>query len=292
MTLRFSLFGFDVEVQPFFWIMAFLLGMQRGFLEAGAQYLIAIWIVVVFASVLLHELGHAFAFRRLHMQARIVLHSWGGYTVPNELLPPSRRERAFVNLAGPFAGFVPAVLIWAFGRLAPSAYLALPMPVAFALECAFEVGLFWGVFNLMPLLPLDGGHVVQNACGPRRARLAAVICSIAPVAIGAWAALRHNWFLAFYMGYFLFQAGKAFTEGKRAEAKAGAATAVVELPLEAAALIASARHALGEGEPARAVKLARRVIEGDGGSFATTKQAAREAYEIAAWAAMLEDRTD
>ena len=56
--LRFNIAGFPVRVHPLFWVIAILLG-------SGSDNLlmIPVWIVIVFVSILVHELGHAFAFR-------------------------------------------------------------------------------------------------------------------------------------------------------------------------------------------------------------------------------------
>ncbi|HSO11633.1 MAG TPA: hypothetical protein VLT51_04610, partial [Anaerolineales bacterium] len=74
--LRFSIAGIPVRVHPLFWLIALLLG------SSGALVEIPIWILVVFVSILVHELGHALAFRRYGIQSHIVLHAMGGLTIP------------------------------------------------------------------------------------------------------------------------------------------------------------------------------------------------------------------
>src|SRR5512146_1456782 len=79
--LRFSLLGFPVRVHPLFWLIAVLLG------SASADLVqILIWVLVVFVSILIHELGHALAFRRYGLSSQIVLHFAGGLTIPESTL--------------------------------------------------------------------------------------------------------------------------------------------------------------------------------------------------------------
>lgn len=85
--------------------------------------MILVWIVVVFVSILVHELGHAFAFRRFGQPSKILPHFSGGLTIPESLpwgsayatvsLTPN--QHIFVSLAGPFAGFALAALTLAVG---------------------------------------------------------------------------------------------------------------------------------------------------------------------------------
>src|SRR5512147_2302977 len=77
--LRFSIAGIPVTVHPLFWLIALLLG------SSGDLLLIPIWVAVVFISILIHELGHAFAFRRFGQRSQIILHFAGGLTVPQSI---------------------------------------------------------------------------------------------------------------------------------------------------------------------------------------------------------------
>ena len=54
--LRFRFFGFPARIHPFFWLVTVLLG-ARG--DVSAVDLL-VWVVVVFVSILVHELGHAY----------------------------------------------------------------------------------------------------------------------------------------------------------------------------------------------------------------------------------------
>ena len=112
--LRFNLAGFPVRVHPLFWLIAVLLGYSSGNLLQ-----IVIWVLVVFISILIHELGHALAFRRYGLSSQIVLHFAGGLTIPESTLWGSRwanvalgpNQNIFISLAGPGAGFLLAAVV-------------------------------------------------------------------------------------------------------------------------------------------------------------------------------------
>lgn len=164
--VNFRLFGFPVRVHPLFWLGAVLLGSS--WLNAadnnGLVYLL-IWVAVVFVSILVHELGHAVAFRRFGSDAHIVLWVFGGLAVPYSAVS-GRGRRILVALAGPFAGFVLCGVVygsdyatgWAAGN--GTAVTVLYLQLVF-------VNLVWGVFNLLPVFPLDGGQVSREVCEGR-----------------------------------------------------------------------------------------------------------------------------
>ena len=77
--LRFTVAGIPVRVHPLFWLIALLLG------AAGDPLLLPAWVLVIFVSILIHELGHALAFRRVGQDSRIVLHMAGGLTIPESV---------------------------------------------------------------------------------------------------------------------------------------------------------------------------------------------------------------
>jgi Zn-dependent protease len=145
------------------------------------------WIFVVFVSILVHELGHALAFRRYGQHSRIVLHFAGGLTIPepvywgsgyaNVALSPN--QQIVISLAGPLAGFLLAALIIFIVMLMGGSVLTtrllgfIPLPVnallpfggrilSVLVSMLLWVNVFWGLFNLAPVYPLDGGSVIRN----------------------------------------------------------------------------------------------------------------------------------
>ena len=177
--LRFNLFGFPTRVDPSFLLIVALIGFD------GSASHVAIWVALAFVSVLGHELGHALAARRLGASASITLAGLGGLTASQRAEPLRRGESAFLSAAGPAAGIL----------------LGLPVLVAlhatgwegwttggYVLRTAAFTTLGWSVLNLLPILPLDGGHLLELALpgepatrGATAARVSIVIAAVAGV---------------------------------------------------------------------------------------------------------------
>lgn len=175
--LNFSIAGVPVRVHPLFWVIAILFG------SASTDILsIFMWVFVIFISILIHELGHALAFRRFGQDSYIVLHIMGGLAVPvanaynNGYARLTPNQNIFISLAGPFAGFLLALIIILAGvglggqfvftllGFIPIPAVVLPYELG-ALNRLFGmfifVNFFWGFINLLPVFPLDGGNVAR-----------------------------------------------------------------------------------------------------------------------------------
>ncbi len=228
--LRFTLFGFPVRVHPLFWLIALLLGSG-----SGDPLQILIWVLVVFVSILIHELGHALAFRRYGLSSQILLHFSGGLTIPESTLWGNRwanvalgpNEQIFISLAGPGAGFLFAALIIvgvliAGGSIITTRLLGfIPLPgyallpfggqiLGALITSLLWVNIFWGFINLMPVYPLDGGNVaryislqVDPANGVRKSLWVSVITG-GLIALLAFFFL-HSVYMALLFGFLAFQ---------------------------------------------------------------------------------------
>ncbi|MEK7620551.1 MAG: site-2 protease family protein [Patescibacteria group bacterium] len=111
--------------------------------------------VILLGSVLIHELAHVAAFQSLlDSPSRVLLFAVGGVTIPLSVEENSARWRlAMVALAGPVSNFVLAILsliVVAAARDEVTANLGVT---------TFVINVALGVFNLIPSLPFDGGHV-------------------------------------------------------------------------------------------------------------------------------------
>lgn len=224
--LNFSIFGFDVRVHPFFWVMCLILGFSPDGLER-----IGTWTVLVFISILIHELGHSFMMRRFGIDSHIVLHSFGGLAISRS----ARRSQLdwirqiMISLAGPFAGFLFGGLVlgivYASGGIVylTKVFDFLPIPVAFTLVSGrggemlndaiwiiIWINTFWGLINLLPVFPLDGGQVAMHLFirfdpwnGGRNALWLSVLTGVA-LAIGGYI-LLDSFFMAFMFGMLALQ---------------------------------------------------------------------------------------
>lgn len=150
--VSFRLFGFPVSIHASFLVIVLLLGYSAPTGLRGA----VTWLVVVTVSVIAHELGHAFVARPAGGEPRIDLYMMAGLTTwqPGGA---SRGRRVAVSVAGPFAGVLLGVALLALYAAMTPVESALLDDV---LVDAIYVNLAWGLLNLLPMLPLDGGQVV------------------------------------------------------------------------------------------------------------------------------------
>jgi Zn-dependent protease len=112
--------------------------------------------LLVFASVLAHELGHSFVAMRQGIAVRsISLFLFGGVaSLEKESETPA--DAFWVAIAGPAVSFL------LFGLLTlGNDLISLPAPLAAIISVLATVNLTLGVFNLIPGLPLDGGNILK-----------------------------------------------------------------------------------------------------------------------------------
>ncbi len=98
--LHFAVFGIPVRIHPFFWPVALFLGYGA---TGGNPRLMFFWVLAVFFSVLVHEMGHALVIRKYGWQPRVTLYSMGGLASYNAVrMDP--RTHVVISIAGPLAG--------------------------------------------------------------------------------------------------------------------------------------------------------------------------------------------
>ncbi len=220
--LHFRVFGIPVRVHPWFWIIAVMLGISGG---GPADPLgTVLWVVVVFVSILIHELGHATMQRHFGGHPRIVLYSFGGLATCNDC-DRSPRNQILILLAGPGAGFAFAVLLLAAMRLAGRSleFGAFPGLIGWFIpgweqfdspvvnHVIFDllyVNIFWGLVNLLPIYPLDGGQVAREALtlqNPRQGIIASLWLSVITGSLmAAYGISRNSIFIALMFGYLAY----------------------------------------------------------------------------------------
>lgn len=180
--LQFRLFRFPVAVQPFFLITAWLIGPRED-LQATV-----LWIVSVFLGIMAHELGHAFAGRHFNLDPVITFHAFGGMTSWRSDRPLGHGQRILLSAAGPAVGIVIGLTVLV---LAPRLLPEVGPMVTRLIHYTVWINLGWGVLNLAPVLPLDGGHIAASAAeavfGRPGRTVATVLSLILTGALALWA---------------------------------------------------------------------------------------------------------
>jgi membrane-associated protease RseP (regulator of RpoE activity) len=180
---------------------------------------------VVFVSILVHELGHALLQRRYGGRPRIVLYGMGGLAI-GEGADPAPGPQILIALAGPFAGFLFAALLLAAIRLSGhqvefggfSGWIGYVIPRWEMFDAPLTnmliwdllfVNIFWGLVNLLPIYPLDGGRVAREAFTLQHPRQAIVNSLWLSTIAGACVALLGlvslgSLFMALFFGYLAY----------------------------------------------------------------------------------------
>lgn len=170
-----------ISIYPLFWLLAAGLGWINTFTVLGT----AVWIGIVFVSILVHEYGHALTAIFFGQKAQIELVAMGGVTQRQGGRLKLWQDFIIV-LNGPLAGFSLGLLAYFLKRtfIAPGSTSLS----AYALEVMFYVNVFWTFINLVPVQPLDGGKllgiILQSFFGLRGIKIALFISMVLSVLLG------------------------------------------------------------------------------------------------------------
>ena len=190
--LSFQLFGFPIRIEWMFWLLCLFLGMD--FLQEDGPKGIGRFLImtaVVLGSIIWHELGHAWARKRSGAPfSEITLHGMGGLcSGPGPVGPGpvgpgpvgpgpvgpgpagsgrfTRGQSIFIAAAGPAASILLGCCVWLL-VLTPGIREEW---TAFFVGKMLWVNIGWAILNLLPILPLDGGHILNGLLAGKNAHL-------------------------------------------------------------------------------------------------------------------------
>ena len=203
--IRFRLFGIPVVVQPFFWITLALVGGAVSAKSPDDFLRLGLFLLAGFVSILVHELGHALTARRFGGWSGITLEAFGGFATCTGVRL-GRWQQMALSAAGPALQILLGIVVW--WSLAHAADLT---PHAkYFLHTLLVISLFWAVLNLLPVLPLDGGRILEALLGTRRIRTTLWISIVVSLVCGLLMFNAYGSMLfAIFMGFFAWQAWKA-----------------------------------------------------------------------------------
>lgn len=224
--LNFSLVGIPVRVHPLFWLVALILG-AHSLSDAGS---VLTWIIAVFLSIMVHELGHSLVMRAYGFRPWITLYGLGGQAAYDQGAAYRSKGsgslgQIVICLAGPAAGFLLAAVL-VLGLMAAGygdgiffvkpfglrpVVLGLPSDrIADLINQIFFITIMWGMINLLPVYPLDGGQIAREILlvlnpheGLRQSLMLSIFTAIGMAAVGIlqW----HSLFVAMLFGFLAFE---------------------------------------------------------------------------------------
>jgi len=205
-NLNFRFLGFPVAIHPIAWlVLGFILLRQA---SGGPQALVGgvVLAVVLFVSILVHELGHALVARGYRLgPIEITIHGFGGLTTHRR--SPSASKSMAVTAGGPGAGlilgglslalYLPLVLTGLADGVSPTSPMGILTDL---LSTMVWVNIFWSLFNLLPMSPLDGGQLLDSGLvllgvEPMLAHKVVAIISVVLAVLVAISTIWLGWFM-------------------------------------------------------------------------------------------------
>jgi Zn-dependent protease len=224
-------FGVPVYISPYWFLVAglFVLFYANSLPslvhpEAVRYVVAAAFVILLYASVLVHELSHCVVARAFNLSVRrILLYPLGGFS-EIEQEPPTPAKEFAVSVVGPLTSL--ALAACGFGLDAALHPGGIPRVLIDQLILA---NLLVGVFNLLPGLPLDGGRILRagvwkvtgrqgtaTIAAAWAGRALAVLLVIVPFAFGARLSLTSSYglWLAVIAVFMWVSAGQAIRAAK------------------------------------------------------------------------------
>ncbi len=240
---KFTIFDTPVRVMATFWLLCVFFSPFSTGHDGPWIFGLLGWTAAVLATFLTHELGHAYAMRKAYGgRPRIDLGVgrtangalvFGGLTSLSSNGANTPENRAFTASAGPLAeigvsllfvvlmsglgvkfklawimGFLPlpfpAADSFAWLQLTPLIFLAHYFTIGF-----IYAGIAWGILNLLPIYPFDGGQVLlaylckrQGEQGVVSTLKISIVCS---VGLALLCLVDRQYFMTIFMAYSAFQ---------------------------------------------------------------------------------------
>ena len=226
-----KIFGIPVRIHWTFgliilWIV--YLVAQQNLIEWGVVLWITLFVLTLFACVVLHEFGHALTARRFGVKTLDIILSPIGGVARLDRMPEKPIQEFWVAIAGPLVNFgiIILLLIFYYFYSSPEQFallLKMPrqilypqsniFPILFDNYDRFIIGIMaingiLAAFNLLPAFPLDGGRIFRSLLSIKIGRLkatriAAYLGQIFAILLVIYAFYRFDFILGI-IGFFVF----------------------------------------------------------------------------------------
>lgn len=154
------------------------------------------YVMIIVVVLLIHELGHFAAMRFFdYKDVRMFFVPLLGAFVTGRKEKVSQKQRAIVLLAGPVPGILIGFVLYAISMRTDHEVLSM-MGLVF---------LLLNIFNLIPLAPLDGGHLIHTLFFSRRNTLQAIFIIISGLGLTLLALYLESYFLLIIPALLFFQ---------------------------------------------------------------------------------------
>jgi len=169
-----KLFGIPLYIHFTFLLFLAYIGWISGKQGGSAQAALngVLFMITLFACVVLHELGHALTARRYGIPTRdITLLPIGG-VARLDRMPDDPKQELWVAVAGPAVNVVIAGAIYLVTQVSSTVFSMGEAGVngllsGSFLSRVFVVNVFLVLFNLLPAFPMDGGRVLRALLATR-----------------------------------------------------------------------------------------------------------------------------
>jgi Zn-dependent protease len=164
-------FGIDIEVHVTFLFLLAWIGLVEYQQSRSATAMVGavLFILAVFASVVVHEYGHALTARRYGVRTRVITILPIGGVASLERIPSRPREELAIAIAGPMVTVAIVATLFLLLRVLGQEVTVRDLDSSGG---PFLTRLMWvnvglAVFNLLPAFPMDGGRVLRAALALR-----------------------------------------------------------------------------------------------------------------------------
>lgn len=212
--MNFTFLNIPVRIEPTFWIfLLFFSGLYR---DPSMES--AIVVIVMFISLLIHEYGHALTAVYFGARPAITLQAFGG-NAQYASQGISKLQQFFITLNGPLLQslliFIPYYLLES--GVFDSHYYAL-----FILYVTMRINILWCLLNLIPIDPLDGGHLVryflEEKFGSKGYKISLVIGLVSVALIVPYLYSIGITFFSIFLAFLAFQSLQKLTQLSKQEA--------------------------------------------------------------------------